>query len=630
MEESSKTATTSPELQEQQAEVEISRPKEEAEAASTNGQELKAGKRATEEESFAITLADEGQIEEDEGDGELARQDSGQSPQPDLGQVSPTQVPLLADPITQSYKSIIDVINRTSKGFKEGKKWKCVADSGCSSTSANSNHHHHHHHHRKRHKMTHSRTVDDRHLGGCSGASSMDDPSQGGSRNSGLARSRGRRLVRQKATTHSDDAEEQLLSPQASGSSSAFTMAEVVDEVKAPKGHHLRVQRGLPSRQWTVDACTGLKTPIQEALGINNSNGSGGSTAYLLRPVSRNSIMSNTGANDDATMQGRRISPSDRSRSPFPRSPGRERIRLGELCRSTGSSFNHSMDASTSSGGGGGARNAKIYERALLPHLQNPNQRRLQKQRTSESAPNDKTQSSMAGSARHLPRQHSNASAYSAVMPTSYSHQGITLVRGASCSLVDIPTYLGPTAAATGGVELAQMCDISSAICKTVPMAPASSVDQRKPTRPRLQLDLTRKKNTAKNNAKKTQWTVLCVSLTLLTLSVTLVGTMLSVGSQYQDLVIKKPQYTFPFKNQSLAGDGITEEPFVIVPDDIDLIEGDKEVLNKNSTKTPETETLMPDGFVPIIFPALENSKLLGLSKFEKEKRISGHENRKT
>ena len=40
-------------------------------------------------------------------------------------------------------------------------------------------------------------------------------------------------------------------------------------------------------------------------------------------------------------------------------------------------------------------------------------------------------------------------------------HQGITLVRGASCSLVDIPTYLGPS----HNVELGKLCDIDPAVC---------------------------------------------------------------------------------------------------------------------------------------------------------------------
>ncbi|QQP52114.1 Uncharacterized protein FKW44_004141, partial [Caligus rogercresseyi] len=42
------------------------------------------------------------------------------------------------------------------------------------------------------------------------------------------------------------------------------------------------------------------------------------------------------------------------------------------------------------------------------------------------------------------------------------------------------------------------------------------------------------------SSGKKTQWTVLCVSLTLLTMCVTLVGTMLSVGSQYPEMLIAR------------------------------------------------------------------------------------------
>ena len=79
---------------------------------------------------------------------------------------------------------------------------------------------------------------------------------------------------------------------------------------------------------------------------------------------------------------------------------------------------------------------------------------RIRRQRTTESAP---TGHLLSGGVaiRHLPRQHSNASAYSMANPSTFSHQGITLVRGASCSLVDIPTYLGPALhTSTGVVEV--------------------------------------------------------------------------------------------------------------------------------------------------------------------------------
>ena len=79
----------------------------------------------------------------------------------------------------------------------------------------------------------------------------------------------------------------------------------------------------------------------------------------------------------------------------------------------------------------------------------------------------------------------------------------MTLVRGASCSLVDIPTYLGPS---YGGVELAQICDVrmaaavstaAAAATATVAVSTPSALEesaadlsqQRKNARPRLQVN---------------------------------------------------------------------------------------------------------------------------------------------
>lgn len=77
----------------------------------------------------------------------------------------------------------------------------------------------------------------------------------------------------------------------------------------------------------------------------------------------------------------------------------------------------------------------------------------IRKQRTTESAPTSHHFLMSAGgpTLRQIPRQQSTASAYSMAIPSTYSHQGITLVRGASCSLVDIPTYLGPAAVGIAG-----------------------------------------------------------------------------------------------------------------------------------------------------------------------------------
>ncbi|XP_059080441.1 uncharacterized protein LOC131878474 [Tigriopus californicus] len=538
----------------------------------------------------------------------VSRESSGPKSDCRGSSTSPSGDAQLRDPISESYRSIVEVINRTSNGFKEGKKWKCV---GSSSNHIN----HHQHYHRRKVMMTHSRTTDGGQFGrdSLSMNSSREDPVS----KPGLGRAKAKRLVRQKAT-NLDDSEENLLQKQCS--------VDVVEE--RPRTNFLRVHREGIARQWTVDTCTGLKTPMQEnlatsPLGMVGGSGGGG-TAYLLRPVSRNSLMSASGLTSgdpdgsasSTQLQVRRLSPGDRPRSPAARSPMREKIKI---C-SNNSSFNHSMDASISSqgavSGGGGSRKSKTYEKTLTPGMLPQQRRLLRKQRTTESAPMSKSQP-FGGSNRYLPRQHSNASAYSAVIPTSYSHQGITLVRGTSCSLVDIPTYLGPSV--SGGVELAQLCDVTSAICKTVPMASpaavAAAVEQRKPNRPRLQLDLTRKKN-AKSQRKSLSRTVLCVSITMLTLSVTLVGTMLSVGSQYQDNVMAK-QWASLSRNQSrgVFDAFTTEEPFVIVPNDMVPLNGVdfNGTSDTNSTRdgqySPDYTEEEQNEIVPIIFPAdLENS----------------------
>jgi hypothetical protein len=112
-----------------------------------------------------------------------------------------------------------------------------------------------------------------------------------------------------------------------------------------------------------------------------------------------------------------------------------------------------------------------------------------------------------------------------AIPSNTYSHQGQSLlVRGASCSLVDIPTYLGPTPS----IGIAGKSGVTTT---TVPMSALAPMPT---SRPRLQLDLTKKNHSAKEQTSKTKWTIICVGLTLLTMCVTLVGTMLSIGSQYE------------------------------------------------------------------------------------------------
>lgn len=515
-------------------------------------------------------------------------------------------VNVIDDPIYQSYRSIINVINRTSNGFKEGKKWKCVADQPDSSPTSKKSKQSSQNKKRKKHKhiMTHSKTTDENEMRPL----------------------RGRRLVRQKATNDDmADSEEQLLA----SSSSYPVEAEIIDErqghsrsIGAASGAFARI-KGLPARQWTVDTCTGIQeTGLSSGLGSGLGSGHG-STAYLIRPVSRSSVISPVANPGDLETGLKRTSPSTAMVAKF--SGGRSPLRLA--------SFNQSMDSSGTIPGCSSRRMERSsLASAAVAALHHPtaplNKRHLIKQRTSESAPTNPA--AHGGSARYLPRQHSNASAYSAtIMPTSYSHQGITLVRGASCSLVDIPTYLGPSVAATGGVEVAQMCEVQvkSLAANLNDGGEAGEAELAKQARPRLQLDLTKKKKKLSQDARKTQWTVLCVSLTLLTLSVTLVGFMLSLGSQYQEMIVQK--HWDALKNHSLSRLAATEEPFVIFPNDL-VLDVDDGSQDSGTTTTNQTlssfedmdrdvEIVAPDevDLVPIIFPPLisDPDELLKLSK---------------
>ena len=403
----------------------------------------------------------------------------------------PTERIVVSDPISESYRSIVEVINRTSDGFREGKKWKCVAGTPIRAAENQRQQHQQQSQYaattkprgeqrrsKKHRRMTRSHTAEE------------------GARGGGGAK----RLVRQTACAAEDSgaqsvsagnvclAESQrLLSPPSAGAAAA----------------HPRGRMTLPVRQWTVDAS------CPPALG----------QAYLLRPVSRGSIKSSAsggggGADDAAGSGARRLSPGDmlfssacgRAARGGARSPMLERVRAA--------SFNVETD------GGGGATVSIRSSRSGSGKttLSAPNRYRVKKQKTCDSGGGGSHAAAAAkaigGSNRHLPRQFSNASAYSAAaafVPTSFSHQGMTLVRGASCSLVDIPTYLGPS---YGGVELAQICDVrmaaggetapaagatvgsASAPCAANEPSAGAAVDlsqQRKSARPRLQVKLLNK-----------------------------------------------------------------------------------------------------------------------------------------
>ena len=271
----------------------------------------------------------------------------------------------------------------------------------------------------------------------------------------------------------------------------------------------------LPGRQWTTDASFSETEPEQNPTMKSKATSSpmvmsGTSNAFLLRPVSRNS---QGAANKPA--------PETNLQSPAVKAAIAAAVAAAKGPKGTSPSDHISMNSFGPEVHS--APNGTIQSRLL------------RKQRTTESAPNNHIMVSGGHIIRQVPRQHSAASAYSMAIPSTYSHQGITLVRGASCSLVDIPTYLGPMTSG-GMVEVAGKAGgVSSAGALTQYPRHANN-------RPRLQLDLTKKNNTSKNakSTRKTKWTILCVGLTLLTMCVTLVGTMLSIGPQYQDMMVAR------------------------------------------------------------------------------------------
>ncbi len=105
---------------------------------------------------------------------------------------------------------------------------------------------------------------------------------------------------------------------------------------------------------------------------------------------------------------------------------------------------------------------------------------------------------------------------------------------------------------------------------------------------------------------------MLCVGVTLLMLAVTLVGTMLSVGSRYQEMVFAKKWEGSFTKNKSASmvtttgssgGGGrysLVDETFVIVPEVMDEDDGDDgeedEDDEETSTAKNSTAIVRPSG----------------------------------
>ena len=524
---------------------------------------------------------------------------------------------VFADPIFESYKSIVSQINKTSNEFKEGKKWKC--NEVCNRTNMEKKQEQHvkswkdferalfappAKKDRKR-KLTHSKTTDES-PSYCERSSS----------------------IKSRSTTR-DDSRRQLVRQMATEDRGSGESLEGIDHAgggQLSRQKAMRSQGRMPSRQWTVDACTGLKatSPADSyggglTIGATKKTVTTGS-AFLLRPVSKTSVMSGQCADLSS------LFPPDRPPSQAKRAAIAAAVAAagGPPCRlpkAAAQNRNTIFSARTQSAGEvnqqpGGSSGTARY--AVHIH-------RLQKQQTSESAPTPRG-GAMSRAESGLPRQHSSASAYSAgvsssgypggmthahqnTLYNSYSNQGITMIRGASCSLVDIPTYMGPT---LRGVELS---DASPVFGAGNPLSPVSDLKPTARPRPRLQLDLTQRKN-VKSSTRKTKWTILCVGLTLLMMSVTMVGTMLSLGSQYQEMVIARQWETLTH-NKTHATSGTTTSGYRLKPPaPVSVSDDSKEIIEYdvyNSTsylydaaETVESTTMQPQNQTTTVVEAVE------------------------
>ena len=110
--------------------------------------------------------------------------------------------------------------------------------------------------------------------------------------------------------------------------------------------------------------------------------------------------------------------------------------------------------------------------------------------------------------------------------PASRSSDGkkLTLVRGSSLSLVDLPTFL------PSSVRLGKLASISHLI-QNIPIH--KQLQQRREGRAGLPMS-------DKTMGKKSQWTVMCVALGFFSSCLILVGCMLSITSEYQDQAIAR------------------------------------------------------------------------------------------
>ena len=174
------------------------------------------------------------------------------------------------------------------------------------------------------------------------------------------------------------------------------------------------------------------------------------------------------------------------------------------------------------------------------PHTpcQRPPPRR---QRTVESCPVVGSAGPSRSSSRQLVKQPSAASSssFAFLQLSSPGPPKMTLVRGVSCSLVDIPTYL------SSSVELASLTEaptpppLPPSPPPALPTPTSSYLQQSKENIRRLRMEIVRSRE-EKITPKKTQWTLICIALAFLTACVTIVGTMLSYTSDYQDRAVAR------------------------------------------------------------------------------------------
>ena len=131
----------------------------------------------------------------------------------------------------------------------------------------------------------------------------------------------------------------------------------------------------------------------------------------------------------------------------------------------------------------------------------------------------------------------------------------VTLVRGISCSLVDIPTYLSSSVELASLTELTELPSLQPLDSEVVNSRCAVSyLQQSKENIRRLRMDIVDRRE-RKLTPKKTQWTLICIALAFLTTCVTLVGTMLSYTSDYQDRAVAR----------QLASNNISSLPNLLV-----------------------------------------------------------------